>query len=292
MKLFAGSSWIAVALMAFAATMGLLVEGTYRDNALVEAAWRGNDLVTLLVAVPLMVGALVRTRRGSKRGLLIGLGMLAYAAYNYAFYLFGAAFNRLFLVYVAVLSASTLGLIAGLSSDRIRPRRDRIRTAPRDRLVGWLIMAIAAVLGAFWIGTSAAFVVAGAVPAMVTATAHPTNVTGALDLWLVVTFGGLGGAWLIRGKAWGFIVSVVWTVKGAVYMTALSAASVSTFLAGTTDSLAQLSLWIPIGVASLFGAVTLLRPDGPSAALGGGAGTRAGNIRESPTGGPTDGARA
>lgn len=267
MRLFFSSSSIVAALMAVAAALGLALDDIYRDNSLVEAAWRGNDLVTLWVAVPLLTGAILGAGNGSKRALLISMGMLAYAAYNYAFYLFGAALNSLFLLYVGVLSFSTLGLITGLTSSAIRPKAEQIRAERRDRVTGWLIIVVALILGLFWIGTSVDFIVSGAVPAMVTATAHPTNVAGALDLWLVVTFGVLGGTWLVLEKAWGFIISALWTVKGAVYMTALSAASVSTFVSGTTDSLAQLGLWVPIGGICIMGASVLLRAGGPADGL-------------------------
>lgn len=77
---------------------GLFIDDLYRDNTLITAAWRGNDLVTLVVGVPLLVAALIFLRRGSQRAQLIWLGMLRYTLYNYAFYLFGASFNRFFLI--------------------------------------------------------------------------------------------------------------------------------------------------------------------------------------------------
>jgi hypothetical protein len=106
---------------------------------------------------------------------------------------------------------------------------------------------------------SAAYWFTGDVPAMVTATGHPTNVTGALDLWLVTTFGLWGGVWLARGRRWGYIISAVWAVKGAYYMTALSAASVTAHRAGALASLGQLGLWIPIGVICAVAATVLIR---------------------------------
>src|SRR6056297_3533362 len=250
---------LVAALVVVASVTGLTVDGVYRDNLLVRSSWRGTDLVSLIVAVPLLVSASLATRSGSERGTLVCLGMLGYAAYNYAFYLFGAAFNGLFMVYVGVLILSTLGLIFGLSSPRIRTMADRVGGPSAAPWVGWLVTVVAGMLGIFWLTTSAAYLRTGRVPAMVTATGHTTNVTGALDLWLVVTFGLLGGAWLIRGRPWGFVISAVWTVKGAVYMLALSAASWSAWRAGATDGPVELALWIPVGCACLAGAVALLR---------------------------------
>lgn len=263
MRLCIRSLWIVAALMATASAIGLASDRVYRDNALVTAGWWGTDLVTLLLGVPLTIGSTVQTVRRSLRGTIVSMGMLAYAAYNYCFYLFGAAFNSLFLVYVGVLSFSTIGLITGLASPELGGAVRRIRIDRSDRAMGWLVILVAAVLGLFWITSSVISIVSGVVPDMVRATDHPTNVTGALDLWLVVTFGLLGGTWLIRARPWGFVVSAVWTVKGAVYMTALSAASVSAYSREAADSLAQVGLWIPIGLACLVGAGILLRPSGP-----------------------------
>jgi hypothetical protein len=52
-----------VPLMAVAAAGGLWVSGLYRDPAAVSAAFRGRDLVTLVIAVPILAGALVGARR-------------------------------------------------------------------------------------------------------------------------------------------------------------------------------------------------------------------------------------
>jgi hypothetical protein len=98
---------VAIAVLAAAASAGgLLLPGLYRDNAFVQTTWLGNDAVTLFLAVPILVTALVFARRGSLRAQLIWLGALDYMLYNYAFYLFGAAFNAFFLIYAALLGLS------------------------------------------------------------------------------------------------------------------------------------------------------------------------------------------
>jgi hypothetical protein len=56
---------------------GLFIDHLYRDNLLVTSGWYGNDLVTLVVAVPMLVVALILSMRGSQRAQLIWLGMPA-----------------------------------------------------------------------------------------------------------------------------------------------------------------------------------------------------------------------
>ena len=99
---------------------GLFFDNLYRDNAFVTAVWRGNDVVTLLVAVPLLMIAFLLTKRGAKQALLIWLGLLDVILYAYAFYLFAAAFNWFFLIYVALFTSSIFALLHAGRFPRVR----------------------------------------------------------------------------------------------------------------------------------------------------------------------------
>ena len=57
-----------ITILAIAASAGgLFIDGLYRDNLLVTSGWYGNDLATLVVAVPMLVTALILSMRGSTR---------------------------------------------------------------------------------------------------------------------------------------------------------------------------------------------------------------------------------
>jgi hypothetical protein len=70
------------------------------------------------------------------------------------------------------------------------------------------------------------YVFTGQVPEIVINIKHPTNMISALDLSLAVPFGLLGAVWLWKRQPWGYVLAVMWNVKGAVYMAALSTATV------------------------------------------------------------------
>lgn len=103
-------STVIALLLAVAAGAGLFVHGVYRNNAFATAAFRGSDLVSLVVAVPTLLVSAVLARKGSRRAHLVWLGTLGYVAYTYI-YTFGIAFNRLFLVYLALLSLSVFAIV-------------------------------------------------------------------------------------------------------------------------------------------------------------------------------------
>src|SRR5687768_13538763 len=109
-------SIIILLLAAIASGGGLLLNNLYRDNDFVKSAWKGNDIITLLVIVPMMtLIVIIALKHYSIRVQLVLMGLLGYMVYNFAFYLFGAAFNIFFLLYVVLFSLSILALILGLS---------------------------------------------------------------------------------------------------------------------------------------------------------------------------------
>jgi hypothetical protein len=238
-------SVIIAVLMFLASIGGLLIEGAYRDNRLVAALWRGNDWVTLLVAVPLLAGALFYARHGSLRAHLIWLGMLAYALYNYAFYLFAAAFNQLFLFYVAIFTLSIYALVFALINTDAEEIKRHFRDRTPVRLIGGYMFLIGAGLGFLWIGSSLKFVADGVVPEYIEMTGHPTGIVYALDLSLLVPVLLLGGLWIWRHEGWGFVLAAMSLIKGATYTLVLSVNSL------ITPSYAEAPIWISTTAASL-----------------------------------------
>jgi hypothetical protein len=244
-------STLIAALMVAASLGGLLIENFYRDNAFVALLWRGNDLVTLVVAVPLLVGALIFARRkSSKRALLVWLGMLAYTLYNYAFYLFAAAFNQFFLLYVAIFTLSIYSLIFVLVKIDAEQIREMFHQHTPIKLISSYMLLIAAGLSLLWIGSSLRFVATGEVPQDILKTGHPTGIVYALDLSLLVPVLALGGIWLWRRKAWGYILAAMSLIKGATYTLVLTITSLFAISAGAVKSSGELPIWLSLTIAS------------------------------------------
>ncbi|HUS17503.1 MAG TPA: hypothetical protein VM536_21110, partial [Chloroflexia bacterium] len=53
----------------------------------------GQDVLNLVVGLPLLLGAMWLARRGVLRGLLLWPGALFYVLYDYGYYVLGAPFN-------------------------------------------------------------------------------------------------------------------------------------------------------------------------------------------------------
>ncbi len=259
-------SVLIIVLTAVASGGGLLIDGLYQGNDLLVAGWFGNDLVTLLVAVPLLVVSLILSIRGSRRAQLVWLGMLAYTLYNFAYYLFGTAFNSFFLIYVTLFDLSIFALIFALVRLDVGAVARAFQPSTPARWIAGFMAFVAVGLTVVYSAASLDFVFTGQVPEIVTLTGHPTSIVYALDLSLVVPWFVLAAIWLWQRRPWGYVLATLLNVKGAVYMLALSAVTVSAVRAGASDDLAQVGLWGTIGVLSVIASAVLLRNVQPARA--------------------------
>ncbi|MCE1196128.1 hypothetical protein LWX53_06480 [bacterium] len=244
-------TYIIAALASFSSVGGLLFDGLYHDNLFVTSAWRGNDLITLFIAVPLLLSAWAWARRGSLRGELVWIGCLDYMLYNFAFYLFGARFNAFFLIYTALLGLSIFALIFGMIGLDLTAIASGASARMPVRLISGYMFFIAAMLSIVYVSQSILFIVKDSLPTIVTVSDHPTSVVFALDLTLLVPVLVLGGVWLLQRKPWGFALAAMILVKGALYTLVLTAGSLSAKMSGIPGAGAEIPLWGGLTIAGL-----------------------------------------
>lgn len=235
--------------------LGLLFPGQYRDVEWIRLAWFGNDWVTLAVGVPLLVAALLLARGGSTPGLLLWFGMLGYGAYNYAYYMLGAALNAFFPLYIAALVLSGLTLVLALSRTDAAGVAARFGPRTPARLIGGYLVFVAASLTLVWMGMWAAHVFAGR-PTPVEPEAF--RLVAALDLSLMVPALAFGGVLLWRKNAWGYVVAAIAGVQGSLYLLVLSVNSAIQIAYGLAQAPGELPVWGPLAAATTAATILLL----------------------------------
>ena len=248
-------SAVLLAVIVTQALTGLAFQATYRDVAWIRATWFGNDWVTLTVAAPLLFIGLVRTASGSVRGLLLWLGLIGYALYNYAFYLFGATLNAFFPVYVMALVLAVTVLILALSHIDAARLAHSVRPTAPVRFLGGSLVFIAVGLASAWIAMWAAYVF-GDRPLPIEAAAF--QIVAALDLWLMVPALTAGGLLFWQRRPWGYVIAAVAGIQGAMYLLALSVNSVVAIRRGYVEAPGELPMWGSLAIATTAAALLLL----------------------------------
>ena len=217
-------SAIATVLLGVASLCGLLVgtRGIYDATPATLLAFYAQDAVTLVLALPLLCGAMWLAWRGALVGLLLWAGLLFYIVYMYFFYVVGARFNALFLVYVALESASLFALLGILL--RIDPSRVRQCFAGVPvRLIGGFLVAIALLFASLWVTDVFRRLSVGAPLDPV------SRLVFTADLTVVIPASAAAGVLLWRRRAWGYALAGLLLVK--------TTASGITLLVGTAFQL-------------------------------------------------------
>jgi hypothetical protein len=233
------------ALMIVQSVLGLLLQAQYRDVEWINATWFGNDWVTLVVAVPTLVIALVMARRGSVRGLLVWFGLIGYAVYNYAYYLFGAALNAFFLLYVAAFVLSGVTLILALSRLDVAHVAASFRRTTPVRIIGGYLAFVGFGLASVWVTMWAAYAFAGQ-PTPVEPEAF--KLVAALDMSLMVTALTFGGVLLWRRRPWGYVVAAIASVQASLYLLVLSVNSIVGIHRGLATAPGEVPMWGTLAV--------------------------------------------
>lgn len=202
-----------VLLGVVAAAGGLFLPGLYRDNSYMSSQAIGQDLVTLVVAIPALVVTLAFVRRGSARARLVWVGLLSYMCYTYTTYAFGSTFNPFFLIYVALFSLSIASLIAVLGAiDAPAWLRRFDAGTPRVAVAVFLVLVGVMVAG-LWLPPILGYLGTGVLPETLVLSGLPTNFVYVMDLGLVLPLSLLTAALLLRREAWGYVLAGVILTK-------------------------------------------------------------------------------
>jgi hypothetical protein len=209
---------ITISILAIVASAGgLLISNLYRDNAFVQSAWFTNDIVTLFVAVPLLLIAIILTKKGSLRWKLIFIGLLGYIFYNFAFYLFGAAFNIFFLIYTALFSLSGFTLLQMLWQISAESFSEQFSEKIPVKWISAYLMLMPVMLLIAELSMIIPFLTSDKLPDTIQLTSHPTSVVFALDFSIIIPAFITSAILLWQRKTWGYILAVMMLVKGFTY---------------------------------------------------------------------------
>jgi hypothetical protein len=228
----------------------------YYDTVSTAVQMQGNDLITLVVGLPLLLVSTWLAFRGSLRGRLLLTGTLGFLLYTYMSMSMLTAYNSLFLVYVAVFTLSMYAFILSmLSFDLADLPRHFSPRLPRGWIAG-VLFAVGGFLFLAWMGRIVSPLLQSQTPALENTT---TLVIQAMDLSLIVPLAILSGVLLLRHSAWGYLLASVAVLKGLTMALAVSAMGINMILAGVPDSPAIVIPFLFLTLLNLVMAVLLLK---------------------------------
>ncbi|MBN2364688.1 MAG: hypothetical protein JXL67_00870 [Calditrichaeota bacterium] len=187
-------------------TVKIYGQGLYQyDTLFFAAGYKGQDTVVLFLGIPLLLISVILYWRGSIRGQLLLTGILGYFLYVYSSMALGAAYNRLFLLYIIIFSSSLFAFIRIFSSFRVEPISACIKGGlPRQSLSVFMIAAGFVTLFV-WGSPLLEALLRNAPPDRLDS--YTTMVTFALDLAIITPATFLCGIYVIRSNPWGYVMA-------------------------------------------------------------------------------------
>jgi hypothetical protein len=194
----ANLSRIVAGLMAAASLVGLIFPTALYATPELQQAYLTNDVVNLILGLPVLAGSIWFARRGSLLGLLLWPGALLYVVYNYLAYAFGNPLGWLTFVSLALVAISTLAIInlmGRIDNEAVKERL--VDKAPRKFAGGVMV-----VFGVFFILRTAG-VIFGAISEQTSLPITEIGLAvadGTLSIMMIV-----GGVLLLRRQVLGFV---------------------------------------------------------------------------------------
>jgi len=160
-------------------------------------AFLANDIINLIVEVPILLVSMWLTRGGKLVGLLLWPGALLYVLYNYITYVVGLPFGTITLIYLALVLLSAFLIFDLMRRIDLHLVKERLAGAVWERISGWILV----LFGALFLFRAIAIIV----EAFMNQTALPISEIGLLiaDLALSVVWI-LGGILLLKRTPLGY----------------------------------------------------------------------------------------
>jgi hypothetical protein len=194
-------------LMGISSVIGILVEDIYsREVPEYAAQGVGQDLINLLVVMPILFVSAILIQKGSRLWQFVWLGSLIYTVYSYSTYCFGVHFNALFLVYCGILGLSFYLLMGFLITMNAKEIKGWFDDKMPIKMPTTFLFIVAALFYFIWLSEIIPSLINGEVPELVKEYGMLTNPIHVMDLALALP-GVIISALLLRKKhALGYVL--------------------------------------------------------------------------------------
>lgn len=232
--------------------------GLYQyETVSIAAQAIAQDVITLLIGIPLLAVSMILFKKGSLRGKLLLSGILAYFLYTYTSFAFGAAYNILFLAYVSVFALSLFAFILTLMEIDIPTLPEHFSSGLPRRTIAVFLFLVGGFLLLAWLGRIVPALLANRTPLGLES--YTTLIIQALDLGMVIPIAFLSGTLLWKQCPWGYLLSSIVLIKGVTLALAVSAMAINMMWAGAKVSIGEFIMFPSIAILSIGMTAILLK---------------------------------
>ena len=231
-------------------------KGLYHNESISYAAQaRAQDLVTLIIGLPLLIVSLLLSHKNSLKGKLLLTGTLGYFLYTYISYSFLVTYNKFFLIYVCLMTLSFFSFILNITSGEFAGLEKKFSQKLPRKYIGIVNIIIGTGVCLLWLEMIIPSI--GIIPSILEH--HTTFVIQALDLGFIVPAAFLSAILLIKNQSLGYLLSGVFIIKGTTLVLAIVAMALFMIRSGVHVSIAELIMFPLIAFICIVNMYLLLK---------------------------------
>jgi len=229
--------------------VGAFLPETYaRDSPSMAAQGAGQDMVDFFLVVPLLLITFFYASKGSRQGLLLFGGVLAYIMYSYVIYAFGVHFNRFFLLYCSTLGLSLYAFIIFMRGVRHLEMDRWFQRAP-EKPVSIFLVLVALVFYGLWFSTVLPATFGDSIPQEISDNDFLVNPIHVIDLAFALPALLIGAVQIWKKRSLGYLIASLALVFMVLLTIALAAMMVMLVIRGISEDYT---------VALIFGIVCII----------------------------------
>ncbi|MCR3760175.1 hypothetical protein KYB31_14445 [Clostridium felsineum] len=233
-------------------------KGIYKNDS-VSVATQGiaQDMVTVILGIPLLIVSLIFYRKKSLRGHLFLCGTLAYFLYTYTSYTFLWMYNSLFLIYVSLMSISFFAFVLTIITVDMKNLPKYFSEKFPVKCFGIFYIFLGVLISFLWLQRILQPLITNTIP--ISLEQYTTLPIQALDLAFVVPLSIIAGIFIIKQKSLGYLLSSIITIKGVTMFTSITAMIVSEIISGIKLSIIEILVFPLFNLAIIYLAFSLMK---------------------------------
>jgi len=236
----------------------LYAKGLYKNDSVSCGSQAvGQDMVTLLIGLPLLLISLSIYRKNLLKGKLLLAGTLGYFLYTYISYSFLVMYNSFFLIYVMLMSLSFYAFTLTMMSFNLENISSCFSKKLPVKLIGGLLIFMSIALCMMWLGIILPALKQGITPKILDQ--YTTLTIQAMDLGFVVPTTILAGVLLIKRKPFGYLLASVMIIKEVTLVIAIIAMIIGQIYSGVYVPLMQIIMFSIFNLILIYFVILIMR---------------------------------
>ena len=219
----------------------------YQDGAWANAQWLGQDIVSLLIGVPLLLISQFKTDRQNQKWKMVRSGALLYFSYTYAFYMFAAQLSFLYLFHLPIFGLAVIGFMIST----LELFSEKWHLSSPKKLIGKLIITylllISVMLLFLWLNDIISHLSISGYQSD-TPNGKAPLIIYSLDIALIIPIMLASAIGYWKKKQFGYLLTAIILTKTSTLGFALMGMSLSMYLQDLKPDLFLIVLWSIIGI--------------------------------------------